>query len=109
MKQSAEPITGLVLDVTSHRVHYGVMEDGVFVHKRWPVLGYAAQGGYIYPVRLEDRTGRGVLCGTAADPLRENFLGVLVAGAGLEELGEEVDLQIRQMIAEDREARRAGQ
>jgi len=102
-----DSITGVVLSVTSHRAHYGYMESGDFVHRRWPVLGWAARGPTLYPVRVEDVTGRGVLVGTDADPLADHFLGVLMAGAGLEELGDEVDIRIRKMISDDVEARNA--
>lgn len=108
------PITAVSMSITSHRAHYytraSVSDDAVprgsgggsrWKHCRWPVMAWAAQGGALWPVRLEERTGRGVLCGTAGDPLREDFLGVLTAGSSLAELGDEVDLLIRERNLED--------
>jgi hypothetical protein len=64
---------------------------------RWPVMGWAAMGASLWPVRVEDKTGRGVLVGSSGDPLKEFLLGVFVAGISNEELGDAVDAQISRM------------
>lgn len=64
---------------------------------KWPTYGWAARGGVLWPVRIEDKTGRGVLVGSDADPLREYLLGVFSAGISPEELGEAIDDQISRM------------
>lgn len=87
------------------RAHYiaRAPDSGKLEPMRWPVVGMAARGDGLWPVRLEDNTGRGVLVGSDTDPLREGFLGVLVAGEPLSSLGDDVDERVRAMIRADLE------
>jgi len=60
----------------------------------WRVVGWAAKDHIVWPLRVEDRTGRGVLVGSPTDPLRDGLLGVFVAGIRDEELGDAIDAKI---------------
>lgn len=93
-----------VLDANADLVEGARADEDEWKAVRWSVTGWAAMGGCLWPVRVEDRTGRGVLCGSEHDPLREDFLGVLVAGAPLADLGPEVDALIRERLREEVES-----
>jgi hypothetical protein len=98
-------IAGLAFPPQSYRAHYLVRgeESGRLEHVRWDVIGFAAVGVVLYPVRLESVSGRGVLVGSEWDPEVDGFLGVQIAGAPLSELGEDVDLRARELIRADME------
>lgn len=89
-----------------YRCHYIARseDDGKLKPMRWSVVGMAATDTGIYPLRVEDRTGRGVLIGHDSDPLVDGFLGVLVAGEPVSALGDEVDERARALIRADLEA-----
>lgn len=98
-KEERMTISAIAIATTSQRAHYFVVDDnGDYEHKRYDVVGYAAMGGEVWPVRVVDRWGRGVLAGSDLDPDKEWFLGVLLAGEGLAEFGEAVDLEIREKL-----------
>jgi hypothetical protein len=97
-------IAGLAFPPQAYRAHYlAAGESGRLEHVRWDVIGWAAVGTVLYPVRLEHVTGRGVLVGSEWDPELAGFLGVQIAGAPLSELGEEVDRKARDLIRADME------
>lgn len=93
-------IDGFKMDYTSaRRAHYLYLDkDGRHDFVEYDVEGWAAMDGEIWPVRLHQRWGRGILAGSDLDPDKENFLGVLLAGESLTAFGEEVDYEILERL-----------
>lgn len=93
-------IRGLVAADRSWRAWYAWWDpdesSGVRVEKH-TVIGWAAVGDQIWPVRVEAQTARGVLAGSSGDSWRDALLGVLVPGDDWADIAD-VDSRIRGII-----------
>ena len=94
-------ITALAPDsARSWRAVYGWPDDdadGGFRVEKFAVLGWAARGDAVLPVRVEARSGRGVLVGSDLDPWVDWLLAVLTAGQDWQQI-DGVDSRVRAMI-----------
>lgn len=81
-------ITSVSLDRSSPwRAHYvWVDEEANVQHRRDIVVGWAAVGDELLPVRVEPMTGRGLLVGTDRDPDNDYLVGVIPASDSWEDL-----------------------
>lgn len=98
---SGDDITGLAIADRAWRATYGHVDDdepGGFRVDRYAVIGWAARGPDVWPVRVEAVTGRGVLVGSALDPDRDALLAVLTAGESWEDVVPDADERVRAII-----------
>lgn len=79
------------------RAFYVWMEDGEVQQRRDNVVGWAAVGLVLFPVRIDPTSGQGVLIGSAHDKDAECLMGVLGAGESWEDLPG-ADERVRAMV-----------
>jgi hypothetical protein len=99
-------ISGLVAAERGWRAVYAWVDRdaprGVLVEK-WPLMGWAALGAEVWPVRVEAGSGVGVFAGHATDPHREHLIAVVGPGEDWEQL-DSSDQRIRALILADLQA-----
>jgi hypothetical protein len=98
-----EPITAVSIDrACPWRAHYVWTQNANVQHRRAEVVGWAATGHDLWPIRVEPTTGRGVLVGSELDEDRELLVGVLLASESWEDMPG-IDEHVRAMIRADLE------